>query len=252
MLLTTFGLPARAAPPVTVCIDPEPPPWSYWKRDKDGNPTDQLTGFSVELVRHLFHSLGRDVRFMTDTPWSRCGYDVRHRKSGFVMDLYQDGPRAPEFLFSVPYNTLTPQLFTRRNHPIEASSPADLKRYKGCGFVGGAYDHYGLKDDDLDLSANGYAGVIQKMKSGYCDYFVEELEILAGFQLGHEDYLGDPEIAHRPLKWVKPPSLHLATAPGSADALLIPKLNAQIESMDKSGELAALWHKYAGDIPFNR
>jgi polar amino acid transport system substrate-binding protein len=237
---------AGAATTVSVCIDPEPPPWSFWTHDKE------LTGFSVELVRRLFKAQGLEVRFRTDEPWQRCVRDVRNKKMGFVMDLYKDGPHVANYLFSVPYNTLTPQLFTRRDHPIEVNSPADLKHYKGCGIVGGAYDHYGLKDEDLDLSANGYAGVVQKLKSGYCDFFVEELEIIAGFKMSQVDYLDDPEIAHQPLKGVKRPAMHLATAPDGPDAALIPKLDAEIESLEKSGEMAALWRKFAGDIPYNR
>lgn len=244
--------PAHAASPVSVCIDPEPPPWGFWKRDSTGKPTKELTGFSVELVRRLFKAQGLDVRFRTDEPWQRCVRDIRNKKTGFAMDLYKDGPHVPDYLFSVRYNTLTPQLFTRRDHPIDVKGPADLKRYKGCGIVGGAYDHYGLKDKDLDLSANGYAGVVQKLKSGYCDFFVEELEILAGLKMSGEDYLGDPEIAHHPLKGVPRPSMHLATTPDGPDAALIPKFNAEIDAMEKSGELAMLWRKYAGDIPYNR
>lgn len=252
MLLSAAAVPARAEPAVSVCIDPEPPPWSYWKRDKDGKPTKELTGFSVEVVQRVFRALGRQVRFRTDEPWQRCVHDISQHKTGFVMDLYKEGSRVKELVFSIPYDTLTPQIFTRRDHPIEVKSAADLKRYKGCGVVGGAYAHYGLDKDELDISANGYAGAVQKLKSGYCDYFVEELEILAGFQLGHENFLSDPEIAHHPLTWVPRPSMHLATSPESPDAALMPKIDAEIEHLGKTGELAALWRKYAGDIPYNR
>jgi len=252
LLLIPFAGSARAEPPITVCIDPEPPPWSFWKRDAAGKKTGELSGFSVELVRRLFQGAGRQVRFATNLPWSRCIHDIRVGKTGFAMDIYEGGPRASQMLYSVRYNTLTPQLFTVRDHPIEVETVADLKRYRGCGIVGGAYIHYGLRDKDLDLSANGYAGVVQKLKGGYCDYFVEELEILAGLRLSREDYLDDPEIVHRPLKDVKPPSMHLVTARDGDDIALMPKLNAQIEAMDKSGELAAIWRKYAGDVPYNR
>jgi len=248
--LMAMARPAGAQAPISVCIDPEPPPWSFWKQGDDG--TRELSGFSVELVRRLFHGAGREIRFATEVPWSRCVHDMRVNKTGFGMDLYQEGPHVAETLYSVRYNTLTPQVFTSRSHPITVNSPADLKRYKGCGINQGAYEHYGLEAKDLDLSANGYAGVVQKLKGGHCDYFVEELEILAGLRMSHEDYLDDPDIEHHPLKGVKPPSLHLATARDGLDSALIPKLNAEIEAMDKSGELAALWRKYAGDVPYHR
>lgn len=253
MALPAIAPPVRAeSPPVSVCIDPEPPPWSYWKSDGEGKPTNELTGFSVDLVRRLFREAGREARFRTDIPWTRCVHDLRTQKSGFGMDIYEGGPHAAQLVYSVRYYTLTPQLFTLRDHPIEVLQPSDLKRYKGCGIVGGAYEHYGLKAEDLDISANGYAGVVQKLKGHHCDYFVEELEILAGMRLSHEDYLDDPEIAHRPLKGVKRPSLHLVAARDSAEAALMPKLNAEIEAMERAGELAALWRKYAGDIPYSR
>ena len=254
LLLLAVARPASAEAPLTVsvCTDPEPPPWSFWKRDANGGKTTELSGFSVELVRHLFHEIGREVHFAADLPWPRCMYDLRTRKTGFAMDVYENGPYAAQLVYSVRYNTLTPQLFTLRDHPIAVETPADLKRYRGCGIVDGNYGHYGLNPKDLDLSANGYAGVVQKLKGGHCDYFVEELEVLAGLRLTHEDYIGDPEIAHRRLKGVKHPSLHLITARDGADAALMPKLDALIEAMDKSGELAALWRKFAGDVPYRR
>jgi len=252
LLFATAPAAARAAEPITICADPEPPPWNFWKRDKNGEPTRELVGFSVDLMRKLFKRQGREVRFITGRPWARCLYDVRKHEVGFAMDIYKDGIRAPLYLFSLPYNTLTPQLFTLRDHPIQVDSPEDLKRYKGCGIYGASYAHYGLRDQDLDLSANGYVGVIAKLKNHYCDYFVEELEILAGYRLMNEDFLDDAELAHRPLKGAASPSLHLITAKDGPDAALMPGIDDAIESMDKSGELAALWRKYAGDIPYNR
>ena len=246
------GPAGAAVPPLTICADPEPPPWNYWKRDAKGQPTHQLVGFSVELTRRIFRQLGREVRFVTGRPWARCLYDVRKRRVDFAMDIYKDSLRDPLYLFSAPYVTLTPQLFTLRDHPLAIDRIEDLKKYRGCGIYGASYAHYGLRDQDLDLSANGYIGMIQKLKAHHCDYFVEELEILQGYRLIHQDYLSDPDIVHVPLKGARPPSLHLITAPDGPEAELMPRIDAEIESMEKSGELAAIWHKYARDIPYQR
>lgn len=253
-LLTGSILPGLAVQveSVSVCTDPDPPPWSYWQRDSQGHKTAELAGSSIEIVRAAFTHIGRTVEFHGEYPWARCLALVESGKMDFAMDAYFDTERAKRLAYSVGYNTLTPQVFYRAHAPVRIKVLADLKKYKGCGLVGASYLHYGLNPKDLDLGT-GYAAMLSRLKHGRCDYFVEELEPIAGYKLLGTDYLADPDIRHEPVLGAKAPTKHLITSRKSDSARLLPALNAALEAMAKAGELERAWNRHAGgELPFRR
>lgn len=251
VLLLLWGgwVAAQSAPPLTICADPDPPPWTYWKRDAQGQKTSEFIGSSVDLVRVVFSRLGRPITLVGEYPWARCLLMVEMGKMDFAMGAYYDDQRAKRFTYSTHYNTLTPQIYYRATHPVVIAQLGDLKKYRGCGMVGASYGHYGLSPTDLDLGL-GYDGLVKKLKAGRCDYFVEELEVIASYKMMGNDYLADPAIRHGPVPGAMAPAKHLIAAKGSAAAALMPQINATIEATIKSGEAVALWKKHAPDLPY--
>ncbi len=116
--------------------------------------------------------------------------------------------------------------------------------------MGASYAHYGLDGATLDQGKT-HEQLVQKLKFKRCDFFVEELEVFLGYKLLGTDYLADPELQHHGLPNVKAPATHVVAAKGSRAAELMPKLNAALEDLIKSGAAAAMWKKHAGDLPYS-
>lgn len=249
LCLGLFSLVAQARE-IKICADPDPPPWTYWIRDAQHQKTDRFTGSSVEVFTILFKRLGMPVTFIGNMPWARCLKMVQEGHIDFAMDAYYNSERAKKLAYSKSYNTLTPQVFYRKKSPIRAQSKYELKRYKGCGMIGASYAHYGLNPEDLDLGVNTYEGMIKKLKAGRCDFFVEELEVIAGYtQLGR-DFLNDPALQHNGISDAQAPAKHLVTALHGENAELLPTINTALGKMQNSGELAKIWKKHARGLVF--
>jgi len=235
---------ADAGAMLRVCLEPEPPPWSYWARDAQGNKTKELTGFSVELMRKVFERAGLKIKFEGSLPWARCIRSVSWGEIDFAMEMYYTDERARTFAFSHSYNTLTPQIYFLKSLPVTANKPADLKRYRGCGVRDVSYQHYGVNSKDLDLSVDVETAVY-KLKGGKCDYFLEELEELEGYRLMGKDFASDPALASAPAPWAQPPTSHLVARRNSPAAALMPRIDLAIDQMISSGEAARLWARFS-------
>ena len=253
LLASLFGLlplSAIAQKTLTICADPGPPPWTYWVTDSKGKPTSEFKGSSVDLFRAVFSRLGYEVRFIGDMPWARCMHSVENRTVDFAMDAYYNVERATRFDYSVHYNTLTPRIFYRRNKPLVIKELADLKKHRGCGMNGASYTHYGLAAGDLEQGGSSYERMILKLKAERCDYFVEELEVIAGYKTLGRDYLKDPDLLHAAVPGATGPAKHLIAAKSSAAAALLPSVNELIEKAIRSGEAAELWKRHTPDLPY--
>ena len=235
---------------VTICIDPEPPPSAYWVRDAHLNKTNVLTGSSIELIRLAFQKIGKNVTFIGDLPWVRCMKSVQEGTIDFAMDAYFDEERAKTFSYSVPYQQLTPQVYFDAIRPVSIQVKADLKKYKGCGQIGWSYRHYGLEPGDLDVGVNHLEQLVAKLKAGRCDYFIEELETVAGYRILGFDYLNDPRIIHGPVTDAIGPRRYLITSKGSVASKMLPKINAELSSMIDSGQAAKIFAKYSNQPVF--
>lgn len=235
---------------VSICADPDPPPWTYWVRDKQNNKTTTYIGSSVETFTRVFERLGHRVKFIGNLPWARCLMMVQMGKVDFAMDAYYSPERAALFDYSHHYNTLTPQVFFRTQRPVAISTVVDLKKYRGCGMIGASYAHYGLSADELDLGVNTYEAMLAKLEAGRCDYFVEELEVIAGYKMLGRDLLADPGLQHHGVADASAPAKHLIAAKGGQASQLLPKVNATLDVMIQSGELAKIWNKFMPNAPF--
>ncbi|MBV8125748.1 MAG: transporter substrate-binding domain-containing protein [Burkholderiaceae bacterium] len=239
----------RGGATLSVCFEPEPAPWTFWVKDAQGNRTDKVAGFSVDFVRAALKEAGHEVKFVSNLPWARCVRAVERGEIDFAMEAYYDEARAQKFVFSTPYNTLTPQIFFRKDRPVQVNSAADLKRYKGCGLRGSSYAHYGLSSSDLTLVSDESA-LFYNVKAGICDYFPEELEEFQSFKNVGQDFMADPMLAHAAAPFAKAPSSHLMARRSEASEALLRPINRAIEHLVKSGDAAQIWGRYSKDMPY--
>jgi len=241
--------PTAAINAVSICGDPEPPPWLYWKRIVNGQATKELTGFSLELIQAAFDKLGIRTQFIGDYPWKRCLSLVSAGKIDFAMGAYFDEERAKTYAYSNHYFSLTPQIYTLRAANLVFKNISELKTRRGCGMLGASYAYYDLKPEELDLSL-GYASLVNKLRAKRCDYFVEELEIMNAARMSGQVQFSDDEISHAPTLGAKVPAKHLITAKHSKTAVLLPAFNEALAQLIQSGEAERLWKKHAGDMPY--
>jgi polar amino acid transport system substrate-binding protein len=254
-LLFAWGLAAPAlaagkelpAPPLVACADP--PAWTLTARDASGAVTETGASFSFDVLAAALKSMGRTVRFVA-LPWARCMQEVQAGRIDYALGAYYSDDRARRYSYSVPYSRGTPQVFFLRKRALAVAGKEDLRKLRGCGLAGGSYAHYGLRAEELDLGVNTYERLVKKLKAGRCDYFVEELEVIAGYKHIGNDYLSDPELAHAPVPGVTAPAAHLIAGLNSQASALMPQLNVALLELVRSGQAAQLWKRHAGDIPY--
>ena len=246
-----FVAPSSQATTLHFCAEPgDRPPWFYLVKDQAGKPTGASAGFSREVITTVFTGLGYQLEFHADLPWPRCLQAVERGEIDFAFGGYYDAERAKRFAFSKPYKILTPQIFYATKRPIKVTSITDLKRYRGCGMHGSSYQHYGLKEQDLDLGTTKFERLILKLKLGRCDYFPEELEIIAHLNMGRDQYTEDADLRHIPIAGASAPGLHLLGAKTSSSTALLEEFNRALGGLIKSGQLKALWEKNAGNFVY--
>jgi len=248
LLLALPSMTAQAADKtVTACADP--PAWTFMALDASGAMVRSNGFFSLEMLEAAMARMGRSVRFLP-MPWARCMQQVAAGQVDFALGAYYSDERATRFSYSVPYSKGTPQVFFMRARALRIAQKADLHRYRGCGLIGGSYGHYGLEAKELDLGVNTYEKLVKKLRANRCDYFVEELEVIAGYKHMGTDYLADPALMHSPVPGVSAPAAHLIAGLNTRASAMMPELNIALLELLRSGQAAQLWHKHAGDIPF--
>lgn len=236
---------------VRVCVDPEPPPWTYWARDDQGRRTEQVLGFTVDLLHRVFDRLGRPLQVVGDLPWARCLKMVAAGEVDFIADAYLDNERARVYAYSIPYNTLTPQVWSRRDAPVSPRSRDELRGLRGCGMKGASYAHYGIDAAELDTGVSSYVKLIEKLRRGRCDYVLEELEVIAGFWMRHKELLGSrADLASMQPAWASGPSKHLLTRRGGPLAALLPDIDRELRQAMIDGSAEKFWRRHAGELPY--
>jgi len=251
ILLSHFSTPAQAADSaIRICGDRDPLSMTVdLKSESAKNKQANLSGFSVDMMRAVFLSLGRRVEFIGNLPWKRCMSEVESGNIDFAMDAYFDLDRAKIFAYSTHYNTLTPQIFFLKSNPPDFSKLAALKRFRGCGVLGTSYAHYGLRGTDLDLG-DDRDSLFRKLLAKRCDYFVEELEDIASFKIVGIDYLANSAVQHETVTWAVAPSKFLITVKNGKNAAMLDQIDSAIYSVIRSGQADKFWKKTSIDLPY--
>ena len=247
-LLAGLSLGCAQAAELKACAELDDfPPFDYQTADPARQLPGAATGSTVELLMLIGERLGVKIS-LRRYPWARCMLAVEKGLMDIGLDAYHDPARARRFDFSLPYYRLTPQLFYYRSRfpqGMPANTPAQLKAYLGCGIHGYTYRHYHLDLTDFDLRAETHTQLVDKLRAGRCDYFIEELEVMRGFALTGRDFLADPMLATAPVPQADTPQLHLILSRKSrmAQQLKAP-INATIDALNRSGETARMVERH--------
>lgn len=230
--LTGLVLTPAWAQTLNVCTEIDDfPPFNFRSVREDKRIIGDSRGSSIAMLAQIAHSLRLDVR-LRRLPWARCMLAVETGQADLALDAYYDRERARRFDFSQPYARLTPHIFYYRpSFPdgLPSTRLAELKQLAGCGIHGYSYAHYGAGAQQLDQKADTHEQLVEKLKAGRCDYFVEELEVIRGFALTGRNFLADPMLATEPVPDAQAPQLHLLLSRRSRLAQqLKPAINAEI------------------------
>ncbi len=206
------------------------------------------TGFSISLFNRIAEHLQLHARFK-ELPWARCLEEVKAGRIDLAIDAYEDAERRKVFLYTVPYHTLTPQVFYRRSEANRLGFPsltlAALQKLRGCGVFDYTYEHYGLEAEKMDLGAKNDQSLLAKLALGRCDYAVEELEYVVGGRRTERNWPNESALSSFQPTWAKPPQVHFLIGQAHPRAQeLLSRVNEVIASSEKSGFLKALRKNY--------
>lgn len=229
---------------VSICYDPPP---TMLRND----PNVLRATFFNYIVAESFAQIGVQVKYDLQHTFKACMDLVKNGQVDFLQGAYYDTERAKNFDYSDHYNTLTPQVFYRKDQPIKITQVSDLKRYKGCGIYGSTYAQYALSEKDLDLGP-GYKSMFNKLLAKRCDYFVEELEVLYEMGAAGTEFLDNPMISHTGVPGALPPSRYLITMKNGKASALLPKFNKALSQVIESAGAKEFWTRENGERAYQR
>ena len=207
-----------------------------------GVPTP--TGFSISLFNRIAEQLQQRASFK-ELPWARCLEEVKAGRIDLAIDAYEDAERRKEFLYTLPYHTLTPQVFYRLTDASRLGFPfltlAAMQKLRVCGVHGYTYEHYGLEAAKMDMRAKNDQTMLAKLALGRCDYAVEELEYVIGGRRTEKNWPDESDLSSLRPAWAKAPQVHflIGRAHPKAQELQY-RVNEVISTNEKNGFLNAL------------
>jgi len=207
-----------------------------------------VTGYSIEVFNRVAKQWGRNPNFQ-ELPWARCLEAVKLGQIDLAIDAYDDSERRKLFLYSLPYHTLTPQVFYRAADGEKIGLPSKtvkaLESLRGCGVHEYTYEHYGLDTTKLDRGSPNDQSMLSKLSAGRCEFALEELEYIIGARRTRSDWPSESGLSSFKPLWAKAPQVHflIGIAHPNAQALQA-QVNLSIATADKEGFLKALRKKY--------
>ncbi len=207
-----------------------------------------VTGYSIEVYERVASQLGRVTRFQ-ELPWARCLDAVKSGQIDLAIDAYEDEERRKVFLYTLPYYTLTPQVFYRSADAEKLGLPSKtvkaLEKLKGCGVHEYTYEHYGLETSKLDRGSPNDQSVLSKLAAGRCDFALEELEYIIGGRKTEPNWPSEFGLSSFRPDWAKAPQVHFLIGIARPDSqVLQAQVNGVIAASEKNGFLKALRKKY--------
>jgi polar amino acid transport system substrate-binding protein len=239
---------ATADETVAICDGaPEWPPFTYFKREA-GKPTEELTGYSVEVLSSILNKARLPFRIEL-LPWRRCLDEVaRGARFQIALEASFSRERADTFLLTRPfYRTTSHYFYSRQRFPEgpKIERLADLKRYRICGLLGYNYALYGLASGAVDQANGDHTVLVKRLQLGRCELFVEQLEVIAGYRAVGPDLLADPDLGHAAIPGLPSSEFHMLISRQSRrGAELLRLIDAGIAELESTRQLEKLWAKH--------
>lgn len=232
---------------ILVCEDElETPPLTYRVRDGDPKSAENITGYSVAIIREIAATAGTQVK-ITLMPWARCQLEVAAGRQHLALNVTWNAERAKKYLFSRAYFTAHDHYYFslgRFPNGLAIKSLKELKDYSFCGLSGFNYSQLGSAADKIDYEARDHRQIMLKLSFGHCDLFVEKQEIMAGFSLIGKDWLRHYDIGHHPLPETAETRFHMLIQLDATGALLKRLIDGTLEKMEADGRLEALRQRF--------
>ena len=244
---------------ISICDDgAEWPPYTYYER-VNGEKTEELVGYSVDVIREIFTKYG--IKFtLAIIPWQRCQneVDIGTKYQMFLSGGLNPG-RIKRYHISQPYYfTKLYYFWSKKNHPngldisnksLKAALWDLMNKYKMGNIIGygmGQSKSLGLDTSKVDTGAKDYKALKSKILKGRVDNFQESMEVLSGLAaIGTTDIVNDPDIAYAPLPHATPRGYQMMFTKQKKIGLQLRDLvDREITQMRAIGRLDELMKKY--------
>lgn len=242
------ALPTETSAPadvIHICDDgSEWPPYSYYER-VNGEKTDKVVGFMVDVVDEIFGKNG--VAYTVELlPWQRCQDEVKRGENyQMLLNASYNEERAQNYHMSqVAYVTNSYYFYSKQNYSagLEVKDKADLKNFRVCGILGYNYDEYDVPE--IDTGTADMTALIEKLHAGRCDLFIEKLEIMSGFTVMGNDILGSGQLGYAPIVGTEPAPFYLMFTKNEQGLELKNIIDTGLQELTASGRFNELLKKY--------
>lgn len=222
------------------------PPYTYFERDGT-NITDQVVGFSVDVIDAIFRD--NDITYHVDMmPYARALESVRTgSKYQMILSASYNKERAEKYYASEPYyQTKGCYFYSKKNHPegLNITCKEDLNAYKIGGIHGFNYLHYGQDNTKVDRGTYTFDALIEKMKFGRVDLFLENYETIQGYTLLGNDYLTDSDIGYGFFDDIEPISFYMWFTKNDQGLALKKIVDQGIKKLRETGAYSEIYKKY--------
>jgi len=238
---------------IQICDDiSEWPPFIFLRRN-DGRITQEIKGFSVQVIESILRK--NNLKYeLTLLPWKRCLQSVEKGQSySMLLNSSFNEERNQKYYYSLPYYHIRPHYFySSEHHPngLSIQDKGDLKNYRVGGLLGYSYSYWGLSRDEVySKGIYNFDGLLTHLKRNDIDLFVENLEIIIGFNMIGKSYIEDPSLRFKPVMDMPPTPFYMLFTRNPEGKVLQKMVNKEIQAMQQEGELEQILAPYLRSLP---
>lgn len=233
---------------VYIGIEPSDwPPYEFFQR-KNGEKTEKVIGFTVDVVNEIFSQNSLKFEFRV-FPWKRCLFYLESgEKIQMILPTSVNAERKKKYLISHRVYTITPSYFyMKKKYPngIAIKSPRELLKYSPIGGkLGFNYLNFGIKNETVDRGATSFDALVEKLKKGRCNIVLARYEVLRAHSLIGQPYLSH-DIGHAPIPGVAGEDFYFMISKNHQHSNeLLQIINNGIDDLRSQGRLKEMLKKY--------
>lgn len=235
---------------ISACDDAnEWPPYAYYRRVA-GQPSKELTGYTVELMQRIAARRGFALQ-ITLLPWKRCLEAVRQGEILMLLNSIRTPERERDYwISSVLYETQLLVLWSTRQHPQGKAvrNQAELARLRIGGLHGYSYSQLDQIDMASLVRAPNYQSLVQMLHLGRVDVALVNEAVMQGHAaLGHRELANAAELDWSVLEDRQPSRFYVMTTRARPEGRALQQaIDAELPLLERSGELARLRLQFLG------